>query len=57
MNTKARLTATNDLAQRVTSSRQNAYALYLAGVLYESKNQFDDAYIDYKKALSYCAQQ
>ncbi len=49
---QTRLTATNDLAQRVTSSRQNAYALYLAGVLYESKNQFDDAYIDYKKALS-----
>ncbi|MCB1659914.1 MAG: hypothetical protein KDI39_16980, partial [Pseudomonadales bacterium] len=47
-----RLTATNNLAQRVTSSRHNAYALYLAGVLYESKKQLDDAYIDYKKALA-----
>jgi hypothetical protein len=49
---QSRFSATNDLAQRVTSSRQNAYALYLAGILYESKKQFDDAYIDYKKALS-----
>ncbi|MFO1391042.1 MAG: hypothetical protein U1E94_02320 [Agitococcus sp.] len=49
---KTRLTANQNLAQRVTSSRQNAYALYLAGVLYESQNQLDDAYIDYKKALS-----
>ncbi len=47
-----RFSATNDLAQRVKSSRQNAYVLYLAGVLYESKKQFDDAYIDYKRALS-----
>lgn len=49
---ESRFGATNALAQRVKSSTQNAYALYLAGLLYESKKQFDDAYIDYKKALN-----
>ena len=47
-----RLSNTEKLAQRVTSSRQNAAPLYLAGLLYEAKRKFDDALIDYKRALS-----
>jgi hypothetical protein len=47
-----RLNNTEQLAQRVTSSRQNAAPLYLSGVLYETNKQFDDALIDYKRALN-----
>ncbi|WP_404340329.1 COG3014 family protein [Pseudoalteromonas mariniglutinosa] len=30
---------------------QNAFTFYLSAILYEANKQFDDAYIDYKKAL------
>lgn len=49
---QSRFDTMNNLAQRVTSSRQNAYSFYLSGVLYESKNKLDDAFIDYKHALA-----
>ncbi|MBF0483232.1 MAG: tetratricopeptide repeat protein [Candidatus Omnitrophica bacterium] len=35
----------------VKNSFQNAYSFYLSGVLYEMQGQFEDAKIDYKKAL------
>ncbi len=31
--------------------KQNAFARYLSGVLYESQREWNDAYIDYKKTL------
>ncbi len=49
---QSRFDTMNNLAQRVTSSRQNAYSLYLSGLLYESQNKLDDAFIDYKHALA-----
>ncbi len=49
---QTRLAVMDNLAQRVTSSSQNAYSFYLAGLLYESKQQLDDAFIDYKHALA-----
>ncbi|PTQ90636.1 hypothetical protein C8N29_10235 [Agitococcus lubricus] len=47
-----RLGSTYELAQRVNSSTENAYSFYLAALLYEATGQLDDAYIDYKRALS-----
>jgi hypothetical protein len=47
---------------KIKNSFQNAYTYYLAGTLYERSKNFNDAYIDYKKALelspenSYCIQ-
>jgi uncharacterized protein len=35
----------------VKNGFQNAYTFYLSALLYQSSKQFDDAYIDYKKAL------
>ena len=35
----------------VKNGFQNAFTFYLSGMLYEANKQFDDAYIDYKKAL------
>lgn len=40
------------LAARTVSSVQNPWSLYLAGLLYEAAGQWDDAYIDYKRALT-----
>lgn len=39
------------LTRGVKNGFQNAYAFYLSALLYQSTKQFDDAYIDYKKAL------
>lgn len=54
-------TATNDqndyfakldrVGGKVKNSFQNAYTLYLSGLIYEALGQANDAYIDYKKAL------
>ena len=49
---QSRFEMMNNLAQRVTSSTKNAYSLYLSGLLYESQNKLDDAFIDYKHALA-----
>ena len=49
---QSRLATLDNLAQRVTSSSQNAYSFYLSGLLYESRQQYDDALIDYKRALT-----
>lgn len=42
----------NAAAARVKSSVQHAGALYIAGLLFESSGQINDAYIDYSEALS-----
>ncbi|NNG44921.1 adenine DNA methylase [Pseudoalteromonas sp. NEC-BIFX-2020_002] len=39
------------LIQDAKNGYQNAFTFYLSGLLYQSNKQFDDAYIDYKKAL------
>ena len=36
---------------KVKNGFQNAYTFYLSGILYEGAGQFNDAYIDYKRAL------
>lgn len=41
----------SEITQNVKNGYQNAYTFYLSALLYQSNNQFDDAYIDYKKAL------
>ncbi len=40
-----------ELIGNVKNGFQNAFTFYLSGLLYEANKQFDDAYIDYKKAL------
>lgn len=40
-----------ELIGNVKNGFQNAFTFYLSGLLYEADKQFDDAYIDYKKAL------
>jgi hypothetical protein len=47
----------NDLAARTGSASQNAWSLYLSAVLYEAAGQWDDAYIDYKRALALTPEQ
>ena len=39
------------LIGNIKNGFQNAFTFYLSGLLYEADKQFDDAYIDYKKAL------
>ena len=41
----------DDVIKNVKNGYQNAFTFYLSGLLYQSNKQFDDAYIDYKKAL------
>ncbi|MEI8618891.1 hypothetical protein P4S63_22420 [Pseudoalteromonas sp. B193] len=38
--------------QSIKNGFQNAYTFYLSALLYQSAKQYDDAYIDYKKALA-----
>jgi hypothetical protein len=42
----------DELANRTTSAVENPWALYLAGVLYEAGQHWDDAWIDYRRALA-----
>lgn len=37
-------------SSQVKSSFQNAYTFYLSGLIYEANGDYNDAYIDYKKA-------
>lgn len=46
-----RMANLGELAGRSVSSVQNAWTLYLAGLLYEAAGLHDDAWIDYKRAL------
>jgi hypothetical protein len=39
------------IASQVKNSFQNAYTFYMSGVVHELRNEPNDAYIDYKKAL------
>ncbi|MBK5276847.1 MAG: hypothetical protein JJE30_17605 [Desulfuromonadales bacterium] len=41
----------DEVAGKVKNSFQNAYTFYLSGFIYELNKQYNDAYIDYKKAL------
>jgi uncharacterized protein len=41
----------DEVAGKVKNSFQNAYTFYLSGFIYETLQQPNDAYIDYKKAL------
>ncbi|WP_231907389.1 COG3014 family protein [Colwellia sp. PAMC 20917] len=41
----------DNLIGDLKNSFQNAYTFYLSGLLYETAKKFDDAYIDYKRAL------
>ena len=43
--------ALSRLSGRVKNSFQNAYTFYISGLIYEARGEFNDAYIDYKKAL------
>ena len=41
----------DQMASKVKSSFQNAYTFYLSGLIYEANGNYNDAYIDYKKAI------
>jgi len=41
----------DSIAARVKNSFQNAYTYYVSGLIYETQAEYNDAYIDYKKAL------
>ena len=41
----------NNAIGQVKNGFQNAYTFYLSALLYEAAGQYNDAYIDYKKAL------
>nr|WP_211183564.1 adenine DNA methylase [Pseudoalteromonas arctica] len=41
----------NEVINNVKNGYQNAFTFYLSGLLYQSNKQYDDAYIDYTKAL------
>ena len=42
----------NELGDKNNSYRQDAFALYLSGIIYEVLGDYDDAIIDYRKALN-----
>jgi len=42
----------SNVTRDVKNGFQNAYTFYLSALLYQSAKQYDDAYIDYKKALA-----
>lgn len=41
----------DDSANRVKNAFQNAYTFYTSALLYEAAGEYNDAYIDYKRAL------
>lgn len=45
------LSSMDSVAARVKNSFQNAYTFYVSGLIYETQGEYNDAYIDYKKAL------
>ncbi|TWX57802.1 hypothetical protein ESZ28_03180 [Colwellia hornerae] len=45
------LPAMDNLIGNIKNSFQNAYTFYLSALLYETGKQYNDAYIDYKRAL------
>ena len=42
----------SNVTRNIKNGFQNAYTFYLSALLYQSAKQYDDAYIDYKKALA-----
>lgn len=47
---KQQFASLSKLAGEVKNSFQNAYTFYLSGLIYEARGEYNDAYIDYKKA-------
>jgi len=50
-NYKQKFLSLSRLAGEVKNSFQNAYTFYVSGLIYEARGEYNDAYIDYKKAL------
>lgn len=48
----AHLPSMDKLVGQLKNGFHNAFSFYLSGLLYQSEGQADEAYIDYKKALS-----
>jgi len=48
---KETFSSLNSLSSKVKNSFQNAYTFYISGLIYEINGEYNDAYIDYKKAL------
>lgn len=48
---KQKFSSLSQLASKVKNSFQNAYSFYISGLIYEMRGEYNDAYIDYKKAL------
>ncbi|MCF6236771.1 MAG: hypothetical protein L3J70_10445 [Gammaproteobacteria bacterium] len=50
-NYKQKFSSLTSLSSKVKNSFQNAYTFYISGLIYEINGEYNDAYIDYKKAL------
>ncbi len=48
---KQKFSSLTSLSSKVKNSFQNAYSFYISGLIYEIRGEYNDAYIDYKKAL------
>lgn len=48
---KQKFSSLTSLSSKVKNSFQNAYSFYVSGLIYEINGDYNDAYIDYKKAL------
>ncbi len=48
---KQKFSSLTSLSSKVKNSFQNAYTFYISGLIYEINGEYNDAYIDYKKAL------
>jgi len=50
-NYEQKFSSLTSMAAKVKNSFQNAYSFYISGLIYELNGDYNDAYIDYKKAL------
>ncbi len=48
---KQKFSSLTSLSSKVKNSFQNAYTFYISGLIYEINGEYNDAYIDYSKAL------
>ncbi len=48
---KQKFSSLTTLSSKVKNSFQNGYSFYISGLIYEINGEYNDAYIDYKKAL------
>lgn len=51
MNVDRYTASLSEVLSQVKNSFQNAYSFYLSGLIFEANGEFNDAYIDYKRAL------